>query len=440
MKNKILKILGFIALIVITVVYTYRVRYIVDDEIFNYGFAKNIIDGLVPYKDFNMIIPPLFAYITALVLKIFGQKLIVYHILTALIIISISYISSKKIGKSAFIIYLFLLIYPYTGYNMFALLLFFILLNLKEDDKKNYYLEPIIISLMILTKHTLGLLVIPSLIYSKKRLKTFLVYVISFLILLLYLIINNNIFEFIDYCILGMFSFTSNNGTTSINFLFILEIIIIVALIYKLIKYKRKEYFYILVFQIITFPIVNYVHFMISFIPVVYLIIKENKKNFYFNWFSGVIAISFFITFTFMCTKDIKEYGLEPYKEKNFMEGRLVQFVVDDYIDIIEEYVNKYEEYTPYIFSNLAYQIKLNLDYPITKFDLINDGNMGYKGGKGYIKEFDKYCKKNKCIFFVNELEIKAEENHQTNQDILLHVKNNYRKIHASNMFNIYIN
>ena len=100
---------------------------------------------------------------------------------------------------------------------MFALLLFFILLNLKEDDKKNYYLEPIIISLMILTKHTLGLLVIPSLIYSKKRLKTFLVYVISFLILLLYLIINNNIFEFIDYCILGMFSFTSNNGTTSIK-------------------------------------------------------------------------------------------------------------------------------------------------------------------------------------------------------------------------------
>ena len=202
MKKKILNIILFLLIITITVIYTYKIRYIMDDELFNYGFAKNILDGLVPYKDFNMIIPPLFAYITAIILKIFGKNLLVYHIFTASIIFIISYLSSKKIGKCAFIVYLLLLIYPYTGYNMFSLFLFFILLNLKEEDKNNYYLEPIIISLMILTKHTLGLLVIPSLIFSKKKLKTFLVYVISFLVLVLYLLINNSLFEFIDYCIL----------------------------------------------------------------------------------------------------------------------------------------------------------------------------------------------------------------------------------------------
>ena len=88
-KRKIIKILLFVSLTIITTIYTYQIRFLVDDEIFNYGFAKNILDGLIPYKDFNMIIPPLFAYITAFFLKIFGEKLIIYHIISQLITISI---------------------------------------------------------------------------------------------------------------------------------------------------------------------------------------------------------------------------------------------------------------------------------------------------------------------------------------------------------------
>ena len=114
MKKKLLKILFYLLVIVITVIYTYKIRVVVDDEFFNYGFAKNILDGLIPYKDFNMIIPPLFAYITALVLKIFGQKLIIYHVLTAIIILGIINISERKIGKLSLLLYLLLLIYPYT--------------------------------------------------------------------------------------------------------------------------------------------------------------------------------------------------------------------------------------------------------------------------------------------------------------------------------------
>lgn len=439
MKKKLLKILFYLLVVVVTVIYTYKIRIVVDDEIFNYGFAKNILDGLIPYKDFNMIIPPLFAYITALVLKMFGESLLVYHIFTALIIFGISYMSSKKIGKSAISIYLFLLIYPYTGYNMFSLFLFFILLSLKEDDERNYYLEPIIISLMILTKHTLGLLVIPSILYSKKKLKTFSIYVISFLFLLLYLIMNNNLLQFIDYCILGMFNFTSKNGTT-FNFLVVVEVMIIVLLIYKLIKTKRKDYFYILMYQIVTFPIVNYIHFMISFIPVVYLVLYENKKNFLVNWFSGVIAVSFFLCFVGMIVNEYSKVELQTYERDNFMKGRLIYGAMISYVDITERYIEKYEDYTPFLLTNVAYQIKLDLDYEINKFDLINNGNMGYKGGDGYIKEIDEYCKENKCLFFINEIEVNNKKGNQTNQDILKYVEEEYTKVYSSNTINIYKN
>lgn len=439
MKKKLLKILFYLLVIVVTVIYTYKIRVVVDDEFFNYGFAKNILDGLIPYKDFNMIIPPLFAYITALVLKMFGKSLLVYHIFTALIIFGISYLSSKKIGKGAVSIYFFLLIYPYTGYNMFSLFLFFILLSLNEEDEKTFYLEPIIISLMILTKHTLGLLVIPSILYSKNKLKTFLVYVVSFFVLLGYLIINNSLFEFIDYCILGMFNFTSKNGTT-FNFLVVVEVIIIGILIYRLIKNKRKDYFYILMYQIVTFPIVNYIHFMISFIPVVYLIINEYKKEPLVKWFGGVIAVSFFSCFAYMFTVDYDEVGVTIYGEDNFMKGRLVYNDIANCIDLTEKYTAKYEEYKPYLLTNMAYQIKLNLDYEINKFDLINNGNMGYNGGEGYIEEIKDYCKDNKCMFFINEVEANDDMGNQTNQDILEYVDKSYKKIYSSNTINIYKN
>ena len=68
------------------------------DEIWNYGFAKNILDGLVPYKDFNMVVPPLFSYITSIVLWLFGERLLVYHIFIAVLVVAITYLAFQKIG------------------------------------------------------------------------------------------------------------------------------------------------------------------------------------------------------------------------------------------------------------------------------------------------------------------------------------------------------
>lgn len=39
------------------------------DEIWNYNFARNIADGLIPYKDFNMLQMPLLPIISGIILK-----------------------------------------------------------------------------------------------------------------------------------------------------------------------------------------------------------------------------------------------------------------------------------------------------------------------------------------------------------------------------------
>ena len=76
---------------------------------------------------------------------------------------------------------------------------------------------------------------------------------------------------------------------------------------------------------------------------------------------------------------------------------------------------------------------------PLNKYDIINNGNMGYKGYKGYIKEIDKYCKKNKCLFIINEGELSGEVVNQVNHNILKYVDKKYNKVYSSNIFSIYI-
>lgn len=436
MQKKYLKIVGIVVLFVLALVYIYYYRPLVDDELYGYGFGINILNGLVPYRDFNMIITPLFSYLVAFFLWVFGEWLIVYHIIISLIVVGITVISYKKIGWKAIIVYLTLLIYPYTGYNMFSILLLFMLLNLDEGSKKYLILEVLLISMMILTKQVLGLLVIPSLIYSKNRRKSFLIYLGIGLIFILSLVFNNSLFSFIDYCFWGMFDFSSDNSK-GFNFLLVVEIGIIIYLVYELIKKKDRKVFYILLFQIMCFPIVNYYHFVISFVPVVYYLL--GLKNNYLSFLISVFMVTFFLVFSVgEMARDDKYLYYSNSKYENFYEGRMVGNHLYGSVLSIDEIIDRYEWDRYYLLGNFSYLVKLSNGDEINKFDLINNGNMGYDGSSKYISEIDEYCSSNKCLFIIENRG--KESTNQTNTDILEYVEENYIQDISSNVFKVYIN
>lgn len=429
----------FLLMVVGTVIYTYYLRPIVDDELFNYGFSVNLLNGMVPYRDFNMIIPPLFSYLVAVILKIFGMKLLVYHFVIAGIIVGITYFCYRKFKWNALIIYLLLLLYPYTGYNMWVLFLLFLLLNVVESKKAPLY-EAILIGMMILTKQTLALMIIPSILYSKDRKRLICVYGIFGLGFLLYLIINQNLGEFINYCFLGMFDFTTKNHT-GINLCLLLEVIILIGLVWLVIRTKRKDLFYVLMFQIIVFPIVNYIHFLIGFVPVVYLLLLRFKDNRLILLECFVATVFFFFGFHASFYLKNQTYLYYTYYEvNNFMKGRLVSCATDSYLEQIYTYLDKYQDHSQYILGNFSYLVKLNGNIPITKFDIINNGNMGYHGSYTYIQEIDKDCQKNSCVFIINDEEMARDKYVQTNREILEYVSNHYVKEYASNIFSVYVN
>ena len=128
------------------------------------------------------------------------------------------------------------------------------------------------------------------------------------------------------------------------------------------------------------------------------------------------------------------------YKIDNFMKGRVTYRLTSDYVFHVKNFLDQYEDYRPYILGHFSYLIKLNNDLPINKYDLINNGNMGYHGSEKYLKEIDTYCKENRCIFIMNDSEATISKTIQTNREILSYVGSNYHKIYSSNVFSVYIN
>lgn len=119
------------------------------DEIWNYNFAHEIVRGLIPYKDINMVITPLFPYLIAGLLKIFGDELIVFRVIEALLMTSIFFITYKILnkiqGKKLYSIISVLIIielykdYIALDYNFLCLffVLIIILIEINQIDKNN---------------------------------------------------------------------------------------------------------------------------------------------------------------------------------------------------------------------------------------------------------------------------------------------------------------
>lgn len=128
------------------------------DEIWNYNFARNIANGLIPYRDFNMVQTPLLPLIAGLFLKLFGNELIVMRILGILLISALFFMIYKilkKLNVNIFynlicIFLLFLLFKDYIciDYNFSVLFLTLILIYLElnifiknkiNSEKNNYF-------------------------------------------------------------------------------------------------------------------------------------------------------------------------------------------------------------------------------------------------------------------------------------------------------------
>ena len=439
MKN-VKKVIVFVLLFFFAFFFLYFCFNIFADEIWNYGFAYNISRGLIPYRDFNMIVTPLYSFILSIFIHLLGHHLYVMYIFNSLIITILVFIMYKKIKINVIFILPILLILYSSGYNLLSVFLMVLLLYMfdKEFKYKDFILG-LIIGLFILTKQTVGFFVLlPLFILVKNKSKFCIGVIIPVLVFVIYLLNNSALYNFIDYCFLGMFNFTSNN-----KYLFFLplEILVVIILLYL---YKSKlvggDMWLVLMFQIIVVPIFDTYHFFLGFLIFIYYLLLKFRIN--------ILLKVLFFTLGVVVIISLMDKPKLFSNNKSYLYGKnlvfdhnVVGFVADYYSNSLDIYDNVF------LFSDFAYMSKMNNNYTLNKFDLINDGNMGYNGYKKYIDEIDNMCIDSSCLFVIdkNYVDIskgrcKSPATNQTNLDIIRYVNNNYKLFDSKYGFNFYTN
>ena len=137
------------------------------DELWNYNFAKQIAEGLIPYKDISMIITPLSSFLASIFLNISNELLtmrILGIILSTAIFYMIYRILKQLTGKEEYslicTLIMMFLISGILSYDYNNLLVLFILIALavelfmikKQESQKLRKLQNLLIGLIFLCK------------------------------------------------------------------------------------------------------------------------------------------------------------------------------------------------------------------------------------------------------------------------------------------------
>ncbi len=407
------------------------------DEIWNYGFAHSIYRGLIPYRDFNMVITPLFPFIMTSLFHIFGSSMLIFHLEQTFILTIIFYLLNNYLKDKSYLLLIFI-IFPlsiaFPSYNMFLFFLFLLIIKL-EDLKANDYLIGFILACIILTKQTVGVvMLLPTLFYlkqPKKIIKRFIGCLVPGIIFIIYLILTSSFKDFFNLCILGLFDFASENSK-GINIFFILSLIIIGITLY-LIKDNKKNIknYYLLAFSSILIPLFDLYHFEIFFLAFLFILLVQKDIKIYLNIKLFTIGAITCLTI-FTLNNRLEDNIIYPNKIKYFE----YRYLTNSYIDFsnkINKLISKYNDQEIIFLSADGYYFRIINDQDIGYLDLINTGNFGYNGSS---KLLSLIKNKKNSLFFVDKNEIGT--NKQTDQKVLKYVIDNGTFIEKQGRYYIY--
>ena len=407
------------------------------DELWNYGFSLAIRMGEIPYNDFNMVVPPFYPLLMSIPLFIYKNYLsfVIFH---SLLITTSLFFAYKMYGDRTallFITSMFLLNCIYPTYNSFSIFLIIILLYLENSkfDNKDL-LVGLLISILFLTKQSTGIvLLIPWFIkYKDVDLKKRIIgFLIPLLICLLYLLINNNLYNFIDQCFLGLIDFSGNYK--SINYLcFFLFLFIFLFSI--TVTFKKKNditNLYIIMSYIIFIPTFDTLHFQYSFFLFVLFLINNfefkriNFKLIFICLFIGINIISIYKRYS-------SNIGVYPNNFNNlntkYYPSNGIKYITSVNECIKDDYI---------IFDETAYLYRIINNQKVTYLDLVNHGNLGFNSSEKFIEELKK--NKDRKIL-VSDITNELTKNYYTqlDRDVYLYIIKHYKVVDKCSNFSIY--
>lgn len=455
------------------------------DELWNFANAYKMFNGYKIYEELNVIITPLFFYIAQIFFRIFGGTILsfrIYNIVISSLFLILIYLifKSLKIVRRRAIFYTFIIdfilssmIAAGANYNVLALIpiLIAIILILKEKD--NPFLIGILLFITFMIKQNIYIyFAIGIFIYKlinrqsiknlfKDLFKIYLVSLFCILIFFIYLYTDNNLYNFINYCFLGINEFGIKNLCLSfydVRYLYISIIAIIFSLfiIYskkiknnierEVIKNVKCLLSMGIPLLLISYPIFNYYHTVLGsiilIIEFIYLIENILIKNMQIKIKKEKIMYSVLIIFYIIYLYRAIAIGIIGiHKEEILLNcndifyGSMISKqdyensqIICNYIK--EQAVNNIDVKVLSYKANL-YMMQLNKSNEL--FDLAFLGNLGRGGEEGFINKIKEL--NNTLILLESDSEkVFGQESQKAREYII----NNYEKIGEIQEYSIY--
>ena len=484
-------IIAIIAIIAISAIFTKPISDL--DEIWNFNFARNISDGLVPYKDFNMVPTPLFSMLCGTVLLFFGKQLIIMRILAIALMCGVFYMAYKVLNKllpnsiAMLMLTMFVVLYKdimCIDYNYAVLLIALVLLYIElchigenhfEYSFKYNFLLGLLCGLAILFKQTTGVFISIACIgykifeirdkddikrFTKIAITRMAGCIIPICLFVIYLVINGAMYDFISYTILGVRTFSNkiayktlfaDNVTALFSVIVPSTLFVMLNMIF--IKETKEEIYIIFAYAIssfiVTFPISDKIHFligsMITIIGTAYIIYEyiikpystniEKKKRIIVYCLINFFTILFLLLFTFGELYNIytNYYLIDKEKELNHFINIPKNLALNERIIEVEKYILNQQSIgrKVYILDAEAALYNIPLDIYNKDYDMFNKGNLGKDGEDGIIERI----KKEKDTIYL----IKKEKlNWQNPNKVREYIQQNLSEIGEISVFMIY--
>ena len=470
------------------------------DEIWNYNFARNIVDGNMPYKDFNMIQMPLVPALCAMFLNLLGNELMIMRIIAILLCTIILFITYKilellKVNKWLNYTFLIFLIYILKDhfridYNFFVLfnvlcIIYIELKSIRENKTKEELLTSskkdivlgILSGICICSKQTTGALVAIVLVgynllnvsnfkefklFIKKAIYRVIGVFIPLLMLSIYFTWNHLWNDFIDYCILGIGTFSNSipysnlltNSNILIKTLSIIVPIFLISMIGNILvnKYKRKEIdsqlltivSYAIAEMVVVFPISDDIHFLIGAFPAMIGIIygmsilsqklKNEKVKIFIKEYLKAFNILAVAILGMVSIVSLYNYAIQvrEYTTLNHFNYIIQSQDQIDSIKNVEEYIQKQDK-NVYILDAAAAIYTIPINQYTKNYDMFLIGNLGADGEEGIIEDLQE--EENYIVLIKNE---QYSRNWQNPEKVRKYIIENMNKMGEIDAFDIY--
>ncbi len=412
---------------------------IYSDAVAHYGFSHAIVNGEIPYLDFNLISTPLYSFIMSLGLLL-CDNFIVFLIENALLVTILFYFLHKMYNEKVLLL-LAIVVLSYGSiigatYNILILLLLVLILYFEKNYSNKDLLIGILIGLAILSKHTIGLLfIIPSFIFYYKDYKKVFKRLFGIFIVLgifaIYLLITKSFGAFIDLCILGLFDFAGNNSRPFSIWHIMSLLLFVVSIIITIKNRKNILNYYFILCIIFAIPIFDFHHFSYYLFCITLMLLQ------YFNY--NLKRLKLVIIFLILFVSILMGFGAymsyKPTIIKKIPKFNYLLMPEENYDNsvLFFDYYDKHKGATVLSYSKMMYDISRGnkIDY----YDVLFYGNHGYHGTDKMIKIFNK---NHDSYYIVDMSSYNSSSYSQFNKVFVDYVRNNSKLIEKKYIFEVY--